>query len=711
MKIKKIQLKIQKEKTDNLLSLFNKLCGEADMEETILEDERKYLKNVLKTIDSTTVKNSKKIKENTNEIQKQKSYFSQHYYDIKKDGDEIAEVNIEIENLEHQNEILKKNNERLKKQKKHAYFGRFDFKEDGQKISQPFYIGLGGIQTPEQNNLVYDWRADICSLYYDDKFGKTSYKCGDGEISGQLNLKRQYKIENDNLQYYIDNKLVIDDDILMEQLSKNATSKMHEIVSTIQKEQNTLIRSDDFSNTIVQGVAGSGKTSIAMHRVSYLLYKFRGSLKNEDILILSPSELFSDYLSEVLPSLGEDKSFTITFAELAKRLLGMEFETREDMLEHVIGNGSQQDFENIAIKSSFEFLEDLKNFLNHDLCNFFMPKTLNFGEISFTKEEINNIFFEKMKNVAVYKRIDILAEHLVEKFHVGESVKPDLLKRAKKILYSKFLTTDLLKIYNIFLSRADLPEVEKIGAYDVAPIMLIKESLFGLHHHFDAKYVIIDEMQDYTPCHFYLFNKIWDCGKLILGDIYQSIDRTLPASYLTNLAKLTKSKIKYLNKSYRSTMQISLFSQKIINKHIANNVNRNGEEVSFIRTHDCAKKLEEIIKQYKAKHSDQSIAIICKTQQDIKELQKASPLIKKFKQLENGNSKEIITTPAQAKGVEFDCVVIPFANKNKYFTELDQNLLYVSSTRALHKLYFVCDKTPSRFLIKKETKNKLNLYS
>ncbi len=670
------------------------------MNKKILQDEKAYLSTVFEQIDKLISENTKKIASNKKEIQKLKAFFSDQYYDI--DKEEMAHLNLQIEDLETQNVALEKSVERLKKQKKTPYFGRFDFQEKSESAPNRFYIGIGAVQAEGQANLVYDWRADICSLYYDDKFGKVSYTCPDGEVKGDLSLKRQYKIKDGALSYYIDSNLVIDDDILMEQLSQNATAKMHDIVSTIQKEQNVLIRADDFENTIVQGVAGSGKTSIAMHRVSYLLYKYRGSLKSEDILILSPSELFSNYLSDVLPSLGEDKAFTTTFAELAHRLLGMEFETRENMLEHVIEKQKQEDFENIAIKSSFEFLADLQKFLTQELCNLFVAKTISFGNAVLTKDEIEEIFFNRMKNLSVYKRIDVLAEILVDKFKVSDFLRPDVLKRAKSILYRKFVTTDLLKIYNLFLGSVDLAEVKEIGAYDIAPMLLIKESLFGLKHNFTAKYVIVDEMQDYTPCHFALFDKLWDCPKLYLGDIFQSIDRTLPTEYLSHLSKLCKAKVRFLNRSYRSTKQISLFSQKILGKKIANNVNRNGEEVEFVKTRNMSKALERIVAEREKSHRGQSIAIICKTKKQISALQKESAILKKFKQLEKSTptTKKIITTPAQAKGVEFDCVIVPFANEEVFSNELDRNLLYVASTRALHKLFFVSDKPASHFLKK-----------
>ncbi len=678
------------------------------MEKEIFDLEKDYLENVSTQIDRLKVRDTKQIKKNEESVQNFKHYFSQHYYDLH-DGDEFADINLSIENLEQQNLNLKRETSRLTRQKKNPYFGRFDFKADDQKTNSNFYIGLGLIQDEENKNLVYDWRADVCSLYYDDKIGKTSYTCPDGEISGNVSLKRQFKIENGELKYYIDSNLVIDDDILMEQLSQNTTSKMHDIVSTIQKEQNVLIRDEDFKNAIVQGVAGSGKTSIAMHRVSYLLYKYRNSLKSDDIIILSPSELFADYINDVLPALGEDKPFTTTFSEMARRLLEHPFESREAMLDRVISKQNQQDFENIAIKSSFEFLTDLRNFLNNDICNLFVPNSMTFGDIVINADEMKEIFFNRLGKISIHKRIDVIAETIMEKFSIPTTSKEDLLKRAKKLLYDKFITTDLLKIYNLFLRNIGLDEIETIGAYDIAPILLIKENLFSLKNIYEAKYVIVDEMQDYTPCHFYLFEKIWGCAKLYLGDIYQSIDRTLSLNYLENLASLTKSSLRHLTKSYRSTMQISVFSQRILGKHIADNVNRNGDEVEFVKASNCASKIEQLLSKIEKneKARKQTIAIICKTKEQIKTLQKESKIIKKFKILDNdlsvSTSKRVITTPAQAKGVEFDCVIIPYANNQTYQNELDKNLLYVSATRALHNLYFISDKTPSKFLVKKHT--------
>lgn len=682
------------------------------MEAKTFENEKKYLEDTLNQLDKNKNIYSKKVKENKQKIKEFKQYFADNYYDIRTGKgdefvgeDEFAHINISIENLEKQNDSFEKDILRFSKQKKNPYFGRFDFKSNEDNDCSQFYIGLGSIQSDKNQNIVYDWRADICSLYYDDKIGKTSYTCQDGEISGDLSLKRQFKIEDGKLNYYIDSNLIIDDEILMEQLSKNTTNKMHDIVSTIQKEQNVLIRDDDFENTIVQGVAGSGKTSIAMHRISYLLYKYRKQLKSEDILVLSPSEVFSEYINEVLPSLGEEKSYTITFYDIAKRNLHLPFETRETMLSRVIGQQKQSDFENIAIKSSFEFLIALQNFLKNDICNLFVPKTIMFGNLTITKDEIKDIFFNRLKNISIHKRIEVIADFIVDRFRVPDELKKNLTKRAEKILYSKFLTTDLIKIYNIFLRSIDLDEIESIGSYDIAPILLIKENLFSLSNNYDAKYVIVDEMQDYTPCHFYLFEKIWNCPKLYLGDIYQSIDRTLQANYLDNLAKLTNSKLKFLTKSYRSTLQISTFAQKILGKHIADNVNRNGDDVKFIKTNDCTSEIEKIIEEILSnkEKSQQSIAIICKTHSQIVKLQKESGIIKSFALFDSNSissSKHIITTPAEAKGVEFDCVIVPFVDEQTYKNELDKNLLYVSATRALHNLYFLTDKKASKFLIK-----------
>ena len=667
------------------------------MENKVKQEETLYLEQTQTKIKQILDKNKKKIKSNTEKVKNLKTFFSENFYDIKTGSDELADINTQIENFETQSADLEKTNRRLARQEKTPYFGRFDFQSTTETQPQNYYIGLGLVQDEEKKNLVYDWRSDICSLYYDDAQGKCSYTCPDGEITGTLSLKRQYKIEDGKLQYYIDSKMIIDDDILMEQLSQNSSGKMHDIVSTIQKEQNALIRSDDFQNQIVQGVAGSGKTSVALHRISYLLYKYKNSLKSEDILIMTPSEAFGEYIDDVLPNLGEEKPFSTTFNNMAKRLLSLPFEPREELLERIIENQKQSDFENIAIKSSFEFLDALKNFLDNDLPKLFVPKTMTFGDVSISKEDLTEVFFNKLSTLPIHKRIEVLSERVADMFKTGENDHSELVKRAKKLLYDRFMTTDLIQIYNNFLMTNDLDQIETIGAYDIAPIMLIKENLLSLKNTFASKYVIVDEMQDYTPCHFYLFEKIFKCPKLYLGDIYQSIDRTLSADYLTNLSKLVHAKIKVLNRSYRSTLQISTFSQKILGKKIANNVNRSGDEIKFIKTKDCTKSIEDFLKDIP---NSQRVAIICKTQSQISTLKKSSDIIKKFKDVENTNARKLITTPAKAKGIEFDVVIIPFADDKTYKNQLDQNLLYVSSTRALHKLCFIASGKPSIYLTK-----------
>lgn len=680
------------------------------MEKKILQEEKEYLKIVENEIDNLGIKTAENIKQNKEEIEEQKKFFAENFYELKQNyGNELADINTRIENLELNNDRLVKFSSRLKKQKKSPYFGRFDFKTNREKNFKPYYIGIGHIENSEKKKFyVLDWRADISSLYYDDEQGQVSYNCPNGKVNGELSLKRQFKIENGSLKYYIDSNLVIDDNILMEELSRNSTAKMHDIVSTIQKEQNVLIRANELKNLIVQGVAGSGKTSVAMHRVSYLLYKYRDTLKTDDILILSPSELFADYIEDVLPSLGDDKPYTTTFNNISRRLLGENYKTREELLDNLITVGTQKDFENIAIKYSFEFLEDFKNFLNNDICNLFVPKTLVFGNLVIEEKDMRDIYYNKLKNLPIYKRIEAIAEHIVDLFNIPPSKNMAFYERAKKILYSKMITTDPMRIYNIFLRSMELDEIQEIGAYDIAQILLIKENLFGFHHNYDAKYVIIDEMQDYTPCHFYLFDKIWHCPKMFLGDINQSIDKSLSDDYLKLLAKETKSKICYLTKSYRSTLQISRFSQKILGKKVANNVNRSGEEVQFIKARNQIKALEKLIKEKQEKNKSKTLCVICKDRQEIAKLQEESDLLNKFAVLdettEMNGSKLIMTTILNAKGVEFDIVVIPFANDENYQTELDRNLLYVACTRALHNLYFIADKKPSRFLVKEMDK-------
>lgn len=657
-----------------------------------MQEENFYLENVIKVIDKQINDFELQKIELDKEIFLIRDQLSENFDDL--DNEELSRHKVDLDEAEKTLCLLEKKKESLKRQLKRPYFARIDFFTKDQPC-QKIYIGTGNVM--DKNILVYDWRAPICSLYYDFETGPASYICEDGEIRGDINLKRQFCIENKNLKYYIDTKETINDEILQQVLSKNSSSKMQEIVSTIQKEQNALIRSDKNENLLVQGVAGSGKTSIALHRVAYLLYKEKNNLKSGDIFILSPSNLFSEYISQVLPQLGEDVSPSTTFSTIAKVELGQNIQSRSEFLDELCYDKTSLRASQIAYKASFEFLEDLNTFLKDFYSKTFRAKDLVFSTkdsetplFVFKKEEIENLYYNVYKDLDICKRISYTSEYLIERFNLKKKEFKPIKERFSKFLYNFFPSTEPSKILSLFLSTKNINQDEKnLYQYDnVAGLLIIKDYLFGLKTSLPAKYLIIDEMQDFTPAHFYLFNKIWDCPKLVLGDINQCVEKVLSEEYLRRLADFLSAKIITLNKTYRSTKQISTFCQNIISLKGAENMSREGENPQVIKSFDQTRDIYDLISQNINKYKH--IAIICKTTKELnyfyERLIKILPIKAITEKDSSFDHKILITTAGTAKGIEFDFVIIPNVDRKNYNDALDRNILYVSGTRALHKL-------------------------
>lgn len=262
--------------------------------------------------------------------------------------------------------------DRLERMYRSPYFGRIDFRELGYPDVESIYIGISSlVESGTGKHLVYDWRAPVSSMFYDAEPGRASYVSEAGIVEGDLLLKRQYKIEEGELRYYFDTNLKIDDDVLQEVLAKHADDKMRHIVTSIQREQNRIIRDEEHPVLIVQGPAGSGKTSIALHRAAYLLYRFRGRLTADNLLVFSPNEIFSDYISNVLPELGEEPIHQVTFIDYARRYLGsrLRLEAMEDQMEYLFTQRSAPEYalrvQSIRYKASPAFLQLIEAYVQH----------------------------------------------------------------------------------------------------------------------------------------------------------------------------------------------------------------------------------------------------------------------------------------------------------------------------------------------------------
>ena len=379
------------------------------------------------------------------------------------------------------------------------------------------------------------------------------------------------------------------------------------------------------------------------------------------------------------------------------------------LIEEIETEKKNDRIEEVAYKASFEFLDDLLEFLQTTFTNTFRAKELVFSDSSeeepafvFTKEEMEKLYYETYKDLPISKRIDYMTDYLIERFNLKKKEFLPIKERFEKFLYKFFPVTDVKRVFDLFLSTKGFSANDsKVLRYDdVAGILIIQDFIFGLKTKMDEKYIIIDEMQDFTPAHFYIINKLWDCPKLLLGDINQCLEKKLSQNYLDRLAEYFNAEKIVLNKTYRSTKQIAKFCQKIIGLKDVVNMNRDGDDPKIIQTDDQVSEILKLIASDSERYKH--IAVICKTIKEEKEfyekLKKAIPIFK-LTDSDNGyDYKVVITTPTASKGIEFDSVIIPNVEDENYNNELDKNLLYVSGTRALHKLSILYTNNLSRLI-------------
>ncbi len=671
------------------------------MEEIELNKEKEYLKTVIGEIDSQMLSVNSLIYKLEKEMRELTHHFSEEYYFL--DDEETVTGGDELDDAERIINETKSKYYRLKKQRLSPYFGKIVFKDDRTNRIDNYYIGIFNLTNNTEIPLICDWRAPVSSMFYDYEIGKAKYIAPIGEIDGEIINKRQFKIKNGQMEYCFDSNLTIQDEILQKELANNANQKMKNIVSTIQREQNTIIR-DNSPILFVQGVAGSGKTSIALHRVAYLLYKYRNKYKSKDILIISPNEIFSDYISTVLPSLGEENIQSTSFYNIAKDelvSLTSDLQTREDELNELAEN--PQRLNEVAYKNCFDFCDSLKIYLKTYVNVGFNAHDLTFGDVKIKKEELEDLYNKKYIDKTPAIRVSWIADYIMDKLDMKEH-NEDLYKRIKKVLLPMFIQNSLMEIYADFLDKIgmkfSLTPDNKIRNEDIAPILYIKNYILGLMKYKDVKYLVIDEMQDYSPIHYELFNEMFNCEKTVLGDIYQCLEKIIEEKDLDKYAHmLNAEEIIKLNKTYRSTYEIVEFSDKIKNLN-SNKVDRHGEDVHVQICENIeneAKYIENLIKNEK---KFDTIAIICKTKKQadlyysyISEIEDLSLLD------ENGEISKIMIMPASVcKGLEFDMVILPNVSSENYKNFLDKNLLYVSCTRALHKLCLTSHSDVSKFI-------------
>ncbi|CRK83690.1 RNA polymerase recycling motor HelD [Neobacillus massiliamazoniensis] len=301
------------------------------------------------------------------------------------------------------------------------YFGRIDFLEKGEKATDKVYLGIASLMDEKDENfLIYDWRAPISSLYYDFSTGPAHYQTLDGNIEGDMKLKRQFIIKEAEIKGMFDTGVTIGDEMLQEVLGNNASTQMKSIVATIQREQNQIIRNEISKYVVVQGAAGSGKTSAALQRVAYLLYRYRNTMKSENIMLFSPNPLFNSYVATVLPELGEENMQQATFMEYLNKRLGDEFDVEDsfDQLEFLLKGKEDEDYKirvgGIRFKASLDFKHLIDQFFKKLSERGLVFKDIVFrGEILISKETIHDYFYQLDSSFSIPNRIELVKEWLL----------------------------------------------------------------------------------------------------------------------------------------------------------------------------------------------------------------------------------------------------------------------------------------------------------
>lgn len=605
------------------------------------------------------------------------------------------------------------------------YFGRIDINDDELSGVDSIYIGKFGVSKKDEiEPLIVDWRAPVSSLFYTDKLGDEYYNAPDGPIKADILLKRQYLIKKRELKGMFDTSMNVQDEILQMVLSANASEKMKDIVMTIQSEQDKIIRQPLNAAIVVNGVAGSGKTTIALHRVAYLIYNNRKKLENK-VLILGPNSIFIDYISTVLPGLGEKGVRQMTFYELACKLLkihnSLDF---KNYMERILSNDI--DFiKGVLYKNSLKFIDELDTLVLDMENNYFKPNDVIFnGEKVISKEEILSLLNKDYKYMPLFRRSMKIKRIIINKLRyrrddiyrvIQKEYKAkmeglsneELNLHANEIEYSRKLKISELvdEVINTkkqlqFLDPPCIMEVyekkfgvTEIGFDDLAPILYLAVKLEGLKCKEDIKHVVIDEAQDFSMLQFIVVRLLTGCRSYtIVGDLNQRIIPSdgEPAANNVEYA-LDKIDVKRfeLNKSYRSTEEIMTYANKFIESTKKVPLVRHGDAVleqNYSNDSEFREKVFKIVEKYKEKGYE-SISIVTKNLseankvKDVLEGSIKSNLIRSENQFYRGG---ISIIPSYfAKGIEFDCVILFLDKKDG---KDSGRLHYVMATRALHEL-------------------------
>ena len=599
----------------------------------------------------------------------------------------MAESDLQVSIMQSKGNYL----QRLFRIQNKPYFGSIRFKEDGNEEEDNIYIGITHVED-KLDYYVHDWRSPICSMFYDYETGPASYKAPSGIIKGIITKKRQYIIEDAELKHIFDNDLNISDSLLQEVLAEESSDKMKNIVNTIQEEQNKVIRNTEDKNLIVEGIAGSGKTSVALHRIAFLLYRIP-NLTSSNVVVFTPNKVFSEYISNVLPELGEDNTYDMTFYDLLCQNIN-EYKNIENFTDFISRyyKGNVDNYDMVKYKQSDEIIKDIDSYINNLLSTIKFNNKLEYDNfIEIDTEELNNMLNYKYNRFPLFERIKEMSKRIASNNYEGSTKNASSIeKKLKELLNIKL---DLKDIFNSFYQSEYSKYKDKVNDkylyYEDACIFLyIKSLLVGFNTNHVIKEIVIDEAQDYNKLQYLIIKKTFKTSNYtILGDTNQTINPYYKYDSLEELTSIFESS-KYitLTKTYRSTGKIIDYTNKILGlNHVTAIRNDKASDIIFrnnITKNDFLTDINNL------KTTSKSIAIITKNDSEAEEVYNMLKddldimLIDGFGHIK----RDLVVVPSYvAKGLEFDSVII-YTDKDNKYQEKDKYLFYVACTRAQHNL-------------------------
>ena len=691
-----------------------------------VKNGREYLTHVTETLRHRITQLNDSIEAGQKEIEGMHEYYWENYTEMDQYGYEnfdnqqalLHEINASNEKIE-----LRR---RFRKMMDSPFFGRVDFCYEGEDEPEIFYIGIANLA--EENGglpLIYDWRAPVSGLFYDFDKGPASYQAPLGEIHGDIAAKWQYKIRGGKMIYEFESDVKIDDEILKAELGSNGDVQLKNIIRTIQKEQNAIIRNTSDRIMVIQGAAGSGKTSIALHRIAYLLYHDRKNLKSSSVLVLSPNGVFSDYISHILPELGEENIREMSFDLFAyKRLKNVvsDCEDRYDLIERQIAGLCDEKL--LKEKLSRDFLDRMEGYLvelEDSLMNF---RDVEHRGVVKKEQEIIELFYFKFMDIPLLSRMDAVAEYFIDEVETlkGFDLPDEEREAVKSRFYRMYETRDLYVLYNRFLRQEGFPslpqvqyEKRKLRYEDVYPVLYLKYRLETQQEDSGVRHLIVDEMQDYSMIQYLIIQRLFKCRMTILGDREQTMDGE-QQDVLTFLPKIFGKDIRriVMNKSYRNTVEIASYANKLAGITEVELFERHGKPVVEKEFPGLEEALESVVRELRlekqaviAENADEGVediisyetaAVIARTADEARE---TYYILKEKLEAEGFDTKErlsllhrdstnfqkglTVTTFYMAKGLEFDQVFSVFPGEDR--SPIVERARYIAATRALHELY------------------------